>query len=187
MNIHIIRHGKTFANQQKLYCGKTDLPLSESGIADILKLKKLGIYPKNIDLYFTSPYVRACQTLEHIYGAVHKEVVPNLAEYNFGSFEMKNYEELKENTDYQAWITDETEQIPCPGGESKQEFTQRVLESYDFIINKSSHVESILLVSHGGVITCVMEHLFPNTRNFYEWQPEPGRGYTINKNKYIKI
>lgn len=31
MTIYLIRHGKTEANEKRLYCGITDLPLSEAG------------------------------------------------------------------------------------------------------------------------------------------------------------
>ena len=31
MTIYLIRHGKTEANEKHLYCGSTDLPLSNAG------------------------------------------------------------------------------------------------------------------------------------------------------------
>ena len=34
MIIYLIRHGKTEANERHLYCGSTDLPLSDAGIAE---------------------------------------------------------------------------------------------------------------------------------------------------------
>ena len=192
MHIHFIRHGKTMANEQKLYCGKTDLPLSENGIADILGLKAQGVYPRHIDLFFTSPLTRAIQTLENIYGNVNSETLSGLEEYHFGQFEMKNYEQLKNDGRYQAWITDEEGRVPCPDGESKQEFIQRVLAGYHLLVKKCVQAKTITVVSHGGVITSIMDHLFPNIHHFYEWQPEPGRGYTVSydskKNlKYIAI
>ena len=179
MEIHLIRHGRTRANEQNLYCGQTDLPLSPNGIAELADLKKLGIYPKRADLYFTSGLLRAEQTLNLLCGPVRREVLPLLAEYHFGSFEMKSHEELKGHADYQAWITDGTGYIPCPGGDSKQGFTRRVLEGFGLLADKARLTGPALGVCHGGVIACIMEHLFPNIRNFYEWQPEPGRGYTL--------
>ncbi|MCL2285378.1 MAG: histidine phosphatase family protein [Firmicutes bacterium] len=178
MNIHLIRHGKTIANEQKLYCGKTDLPLSDNGVEEILSIK--GIYPQYVDLFFTSPLLRAVQTLEHIYGNVDNVSLSGMEEYHFGQFEMKSYEQLKNDAGYQAWITDGTGHIPCPGGESRQEFTHRVLRCYGLLIEEYLHVNSVVLISHGGVITTIMEHLFPSKHHFYEWQPKPGRGYTIS-------
>ena len=179
MEIHLIRHGRTRANEQKLYCGQADPPLSPNGIAELADLKKLGIYPKRADLYFTSGFLRAEQTLDLLYGSVHREPLPQLAEFRFGRFEMKSHEELKNQSDYQAWITDEAGHIPCPGGDSKQDFTRRVLEGFGLLTDKARLVESALGIFHGGVIACIMDHLLPNICNYYEWLPDSGRGYTL--------
>jgi len=178
MQIHLIRHGKTKATEQKLYCGVTDIPLSDNGVAELLDLKEQGIYPKCTNHYFTSGLIRAEQTLDLLYGSVSREALPQLMEFNFGDFEMKSYDMLKDEPDYQAWITDDEGQTFCPKGENKKIFTNRVLEGYELLKAHSQHSTACAVV-HGGVIVCIMEHLFPNSRNFYEWQPEPGRGYTL--------
>jgi len=178
MQIHLIRHGKTMANQQKLYCGSTDIPLSEAGVAELANLREQGIYPipASGSVFFTSGLLRTQQTLDILYGPVKRETLPQLAEFKFGNFEMHSYEELKNQDDYQAWITDETGAISCPGGECRQSFTRRVLTGFEIL---SSQDNDTFAVCHGGTITCIMEHLFPGIRNFYEWQPKPGHGYTI--------
>ena len=178
MQIHFIRHGKTTANEQKLYCGATNIPLSNNGIAELMNLKGQGIYPKCVDTYFTSGLLRTEQTLDMLYSSVHREALPQLMEFNFGEFEMNSYEILKEQEDYQAWITDEEGHVFCPNGDNKQIFNRRVIEGYEMLVKKSQG-KSTLVVVHGGVIVCIMDYLFPNTRNFYEWQPKPGRGYTL--------
>jgi len=86
---------------------------------------------------------------------------------------------LKEHNNYQAWITDETGLVSCPGGDNKTGFTRRVINGYESLTENETLGNDLLLVCHGGVIVRVMEHLFPNTRDFYEWHPKPGRGYTI--------
>ncbi|MCL2377753.1 MAG: histidine phosphatase family protein [Defluviitaleaceae bacterium] len=178
MKLHLVRHGKTIANQQRLYCGHTDLPLSESGISELLDLKNQNIYPKQADIYITSGLQRTEQTLDLLYGPVERAVMPQLMEYGFGSFEMKSHNDLDGNADYQAWIDDQTGQFACPGGESKQVFSRRVSKGLVVLLAKARKV-SVLAVCHGGVITYIMEELFPGKHNFYEWQPQPGRGYTL--------
>ena len=167
------------ATEQRLYCGATDLALSEAGVAELVGLKKLGAYPKSADLYFTSGFKRTEQTLDLLYGAVQRTALPALAEFNFGSFEMKSYEMLKEQSDYVVWIADEAGHVCCPGGESKLDFARRAIEGYGHLAQAARNGTSVLAVCHGGVVACIMEHLFPDTRNFYEWRPDPGRGYTI--------
>ena len=183
MDIYLIRHGKTAATEQQLYCGQTDLPLSEEGALSIADLKRQGAYPKGAQLYFTSGFLRAEQTLNIICGPVSRTALPELAEYNFGRFEMKSHEELNGQDGYQAWINDQTGLVACPRGESKQQFEQRVLAGYQLLVSKSQGVGTVLAVCHGGVITCVMAHLFPDAhKNFYEWHPEPGHGYKLTYN-----
>jgi len=175
----MIRHGKTAANERRLYCGATDLPLSSGGIAELAELKRQGIYPKRADLFFTSGLARAEQTLDLLYGRVQRMALPKLAEFNFGAFEMQSHETLKERGDYQAWISDESGALPCPGGESRQAFARRVAEGYGLLLEHMQDGKDLLVVSHGGAIACIMEHLFPGERNFYEWQPMPGRGHAL--------
>ena len=177
MEIHLIRHGQTLANEKRLYCGQTDLPLSESGAKEIAALKTQGIYP-NAELFFTSGLLRTDQTLDIIHSGAKREAVPDIAEFKFGAFEQKSYEQLKEGQDYQAWITDESGDFQCPGGESKNQFKKRVIEGFEYIADKSRQHKAIV-VCHGGTIAVIMEYLYPNAQNFYEWQPKPGRGYTL--------
>ena len=181
MEIHLIRHGKTLANEKKLYCGQTDLPLSGTGREELISLKKQRTYPPPADMFFTSGLLRTEQTLTIIYGDCLRKPLPELAEFHFGLFEMKSYEELKEQDDYRAWITDEAGAASCPGGEGKKQFEKRIIEGYAGILDKvlQSGSNSAFVSCHGGTITCIMEHLMPGQKNFYEWQPQPGRGYTL--------
>jgi len=184
MQIHLVRHGKTSANEKRLYCGQTDLPLSENGFSEITLLTKQGVYPR-ADIFFTSGLLRAEQTLQLIYGEINRITDPRISEFNFGLFEMKSYDELKDRADYQAWITDETGGVQCPRGESKRQFETRVLAGYNALVEetRNSKKVSAFVVCHGGVIACIMEYLHPGTRNFYERQPQPGRGYTLFSDK----
>lgn len=178
MILHLIRHGKTRANQEGLYCGKTDLPLTEEGLQAVKDLAAQGIYPslEGLDVY-SSGLERARQTLEAIYGPVEHKILPGFREMDFGLFEMKSYDQLKNNPTYLAWIEDETGQLACPGGESSADFIQRVNVSFEKLKSKKS---SSLVVCHGGVIVRLMEQIFPQEgRHFYLWQPKPGEGYSI--------
>ena len=180
MEIHLIRHGKTHANEMGLYCGHTNVPLSDSGVKELTQLKEQGIYPA-ADVFYTSGLLRAGQTMTILYGAVRRKAISDFAEYNFGRFEMKSHDELVNDSDYIAWIRDETGEVACPAGESKLLFERRVLRGYRYIITTArlSGISSILAVIHGGVISCIMKHLFEDTKNRFEWQPAQGRGYTI--------
>lgn len=179
MTLHLIRHGQTLANQKRLYCGKTDLPLTEDGLQAIKTLAAQDIYPDLEGLaVYTSGLLRTQQTLEAIYGPVPHDTLPGFQEMDFGAFEMKSYEQLKNNPDYIAWIEDPSGQVPCPGGDSAESFSHRVFSAFESLKKKNS---SALVICHGGVIAKLMQHLFPQEpRHFYQWQPKPGEGYTLS-------
>ena len=180
MKLILIRHGNTEANEKHLYCGSTDLPLSEAGRA-VLVPRTLPELPGL--RIVTSGLLRCEQTLEALYGDVPHEQDPAFCEMDFGAFEMRSYEQMKDEPAYQAWISGDNEANVCPGGESGNQMRARVLAALDRLLSDG---RDVLLVTHGGVIAAIMAHLFPEeTKNRYQWQPSPGGGYIAdltNKN-----
>ena len=178
MTIYLIRHGKTEANEKHLYCGSTDLPLSDAGKAELLKLHHeiRGVR------FITSGMKRANETLDMLFGEVQYAVDSRFREVDFGIFEMHSYDELKETPAYQAWITGDNESNVPPDGESGLQMKERVLAAF------SELQEDTCIITHGGVIATIMEYLFPSeNKNRYAWQPQNGEGYLISENKYLKI
>ena len=174
MTVSFIRHGKTIANEKRLYCGHTDLDLSDAGKTELYKLKDIITYPTG-EVFATSGLKRAVSTLHVLYGEVESIKIPELMEYNFGDFEMKSHEELEYEQSYIDWI--ESENTRCPNGESRLEFYERVYTG----LNKLKTIsKTVVCICHGGVIAVLMEALFPGKKGFYEWQPQFGRGYTVS-------
>ena len=178
MTIYLIRHGKTKANEKHLYCGSTDLPLSNVGRAE---LKHLQYDIKNVR-FITSGMKRTNETLQILFGDVPYEVDPRFREVDFGIFEMRSYEELKDTPEYQAWLTGDNEANIPPNGESGVQMKKRILEAFSDI------KEDACIVTHGGVIAALMEHLFPKeNKNRYEWQSKNGCGYIIANGSYTQL
>jgi len=178
MKLNVIRHGATEANEKKLYCGISDVPLSEHGRLYLAELKKILIYPV-ADLYITSGLKRTTETLRILYDREPDIIMEEFKELNHGDFELKSYRELRDNPDYQRWIGDIFKET-CPNGESGEAFLIRVKTGLDKLLGLSA--KSIVAISHGGVIVSIMELMFPGQRDFYDWQPENGRGYTLDIN-----
>ncbi|AOR24262.1 histidine phosphatase family protein [Clostridium taeniosporum] len=180
IELYLIRHGKTYCNKERLYYGKTDVSLCCEGITELINKKKNSIYPL-CEKYFTSGLKRANETFEILYPNEEYDLVPELCEYNFGEFELKSYEDLKENPKYQEWIMDEVGDVKCPNGESKKEFKERILKGFfDLIFNlKNNNIKSALAVLHGGTIGTLLEELYDNKKSFIEWQPQGGAGYKL--------
>ena len=178
MSIYLIRHGKTQANEQHLYCGSTDLSLSAAGREE-LRSMRYDITPAG---FVTSGMKRTDETLQILFGTVPYFVDSRFREVDFGDFEMKSYEMLKDNPAYQAWLTGDNEANVPPGGESGAQMTRRVLEALRELPDGTA------LVTHGGVIAAIMASLFPwEGKHRYQWQPLNGRGYEISGSSYRPI
>lgn len=178
MTLYLIRHGKTAANEQYLYCGSTDLPLSEKGREELAALH----YDIANVRFLTSGMKRTDETLRILFGDVPFDIDSRFREVDFGVFEMRSYEQLKDNPEYQAWITGDNETNVPPEGESGAQMQQRVLEALTDIR------EDTCLVAHGGVIATIMASLFPaEGKNRYQWQPQNGHGYRVEGNAYCSI
>lgn len=175
MKIYLIRHGKTLANEQRLYCGSTDLGLSEAGKMELCKLK----YSLPPVKFITSGMCRTNETLRLLFGDVPFSEERRFREVDFGMFEMKSYEMLKDDPAYQLWLTGNNEENVPPRGESGLQMKKRVLEAF------SELQEDTCILTHGGVIAAIMESLFPNEgKNRYQWQPKNGGGYVILGDTY---
>ena len=176
--ILLLRHGRTKANEEHLYCGSTDWPLSEEGRKRLMQ--KSGIYGTGWESFYTSGLIRTKETLELLFGEQETVIEePDLREMDFGAFEGKSYEMLRDNPAYQEWISGDNERKICPGGESGEQMRVRVRRALDRIL-QSEPAERIVIVTHGGPIAAIMKQLFPEKNlNRYEWQPECGEGYLL--------
>ena len=178
MTIYLIRHGKTEANEKHLYCGSTDLPLTEAGTEELRQIH----YRIPNTRFVTSGLKRTDETRQVLFGSVAFEADPRFREVDFGIFEMHSYEELKDDPAYQTWLCGDNESNVPPRGESGTQMTARVLAAFSEIR------EDTVLITHGGVISAIMQHLFPEeNKNRYQWQPKNGCGYMVCGRLYTEI
>ena len=173
MKLTLIRHGITYGNKYGLYYGATDLPLLEEGIEELQQRKLTHIYPA-APRYYTSPLQRTQQTLRQLYGDVAFTVVDGLREMNFGDFEMRTVEDLKQDAAFVEWMRNSVSAC-CPGGESFVGVQRRALEAIAPILTSE---EDVVCVIHGGVIACLMFTWFPG-KAFDDWMIRPGTGWCI--------
>ena len=190
-----IRHGMTRANEEHRYLGKTDEPLSETGIRLLQEKKKKSFFNAPEFLY-ASPMKRCVQTAEILFRR-KPVLIPEWKEMDFGQFEGKNYEELKDNPDYQKWI-DSNGTLPFPGGESREQFIRRSMEGFDRMMSdilkrseKNTGIQNdtdtrylksnrgteipVVTVVHGGTIMAVLSSLTGG--EYFDFQVKNGEGY----------
>ena len=178
MRIFLIRHGRTEANEKWLYCGSTDLSLSEKGREELAGIS----YDISGVRFLTSGMKRTNETLKILFGEVPYAVDPRFREVDFGMFEMQSYYAIQDTPEFQAWVTGDNEANVPPGGESGLQMKRRVLEAFSEI------KEDTVIICHGGVIAALMEHLFPEEqKSRYDWQPKNGKGYCLQDGAYFAL
>lgn len=175
MNLTLLRHGITEGNRRRLYYGKTDLPLLPEGEEALRRLADGGGYP-TAPRYYTSGMLRTEQTLALLYGNVAHERLSGLREIDCGDWEMKSYDQLKEDPSYLRWCED-TVYTPCPGGESFFAARQRALAALTPVMDGA---EDAVCITHGGIIAFLLQAWFPvDEAQSYRRTPQPGTGYQI--------
>lgn len=173
MNILLIRHGKTQGNLLKKYIGKTDESLCEAGKNELLE-KEFS----QVKTVITSPLKRCVETAKILFPRSENYIYDDLQECDFGDFENYNFEELKENKDYQQWL-DSNGQMPFPHGESHEAFKARCCAAFLRAIDE--HRESCLaFVVHGGTIMAVLERFAVPHKDFFNWQVKNGCGFLVD-------
>ena len=177
-----IRHGMTRANEEHRYLGKTDEPLSEKGIRFLQEKKKKSFFNAPEFLY-ASPMKRCVQTAEILFRR-KPVLIPEWKEMDFGQFEGKNYEELKDNPDYQKWI-DSNGTLPFPNGESQESFRKRSTTGFKRCIEQclKEEINEVAFVVHGGTIMSVLSSLATKEKDYFCWQVKNAEGFLVEVTK----
>lgn len=149
--IFLIRHAATSQNLQRRYCGITDAPLSDMGLAQAEILAEL-LGNENISAIYSSPLSRAAKTAEAIAAAhsITVRTLDSLSEINFGLWEGLTFNEIKAKfpDEQNQWFAD-PDNFTFPDGESVKHFRDRVISCMDEILDEK---ENTIVVAHGGTI-----------------------------------
>ena len=184
INLTLIRHGKTPSNLEHRYLGVTEEALSGEGRKQLEILAEKDILKKP-GLLFISPMLRCQESAGILFPGTKAYPIEEWREMNFGTYEGKNYEDLKNDSYYQKWI-DSNGTLPFPEGESQQEYIKRChrgLLTATKIIQKEiaenqmteSQPRNITAVVHGGTIMALLHILAGG--NYFDYQVKNGGGY----------
>lgn len=170
MTVYLIRHGQTQGNLERRYIGSTDQPLCGQG-REALAGKQLPA----VGAVYVSPLRRCRETAALLYPDMPQQIVEDLRECDFGAFEGRAYEELKDDPAYQVWLDTAGASAP-PGGESRTDMARRTAAAFRDIAARHAAGDAIALVVHGGTIMALLEAL-EDSRQFYRWQVPNGGGF----------
>ncbi|HJA62929.1 MAG TPA: histidine phosphatase family protein [Candidatus Intestinimonas stercoravium] len=177
MELILVRHGTTQGNKEKRFIGTLDVPLAPEGEE---LARRVGLHLPRVEHLYRSPLQRCRQTAELLWPGVEQTVVPGLRETDFGPFEGKNHEELKDDPLYQQWISTPNF-AAVPVGEGPEATARRVEEAIRAVIaDAGSHgYETVGVVSHGGTLMGLLSRFGRPERPYYDWFCPNCGGYRV--------
>jgi broad specificity phosphatase PhoE len=138
--IYLARHGETAWSVTGQHTGLTDLPLTERGERNALRLRKrlAGLVFAKV---LTSPLQRAVRTCELAGFGGAAEVDPDLVEWNYGDYEgVRTAEIHATRPDWQLF------RDGCPNGESPQDVGARA----DRVVSRVRAFKGDVLIFSSG-------------------------------------
>jgi alpha-ribazole phosphatase len=182
VNLYLFRHGKTASNERHAYLGNTDEPLSSDGIQKLLVQKKaMADRLPHPNIVYTSDMKRTTQTASILFPEIPQCPIAAFREMDFGVFEGKNFEDLKDDPDYRRWV-DSGCTTACPNGESMESFQTRVANGFLKLLDQHPE-DPLVFVVHGGTIMALLDTFaVPNT-GYFSYQLKNGSWYegTLSK------
>ena len=157
MIVHLVRHGQTVWNRDRLFQGQSDVELTDLGKTQsrLVAEEVLGFGPESV---YTSPLSRTRYIADFIGEGIDKDIieVPGLLELNLGLLEGKPGEDLRKN-----WLEiiknwrGHPSKVEMPSGEAFLQLHQRVSHALNSLV-ESETKDVIVLVSHNFVIKVLL-------------------------------
>lgn len=161
MHLLLVRHGETVWNTELRIQGRTDTPLNARGLAQAERLSARLAAEEQVDVLYTSPLARACVTAEKIGQKLGLPPIEDerLVEQHFGELEGLTFKDLEGRyPDFIRQWRESKRQLALPGGETIDEFQQRVQAFLDQAY--AAHPNgSVLVVTHGGTLRVMLATL----------------------------
>jgi probable phosphoglycerate mutase len=157
----IVRHGQTEWNIKGIRQGNLDSRLTEKGMAQAKALAQ-RLARESFTALYSSDLGRAVQTAEEVASVTGHEIItdPRLRERHLGIFQGLSGEEIKQKhpEEYKLHRSLGPDYV-IPGGESVKQQVARNIAYLNEIGSK--HLgETIVVVTHGGVISGLFRHTF---------------------------
>jgi ribonuclease H / adenosylcobalamin/alpha-ribazole phosphatase len=144
----LLRHGQTPMSVEKRYAGRSDVPLTEAGVAQAAAAAK-RLATAGLDAIVSSPLQRAVRTAEEVAAVTGLPVAADdgFRETDFGAWEGLTFAEVRERwpSEMTAWLADPA--VAPPGGESFAAVSERVTAALARVLADRAG-QRVLVVSH---------------------------------------
>lgn len=177
--ISVLRHGMTDANEKGIYIGKTDVPLSDKGAAELAAKTDEFMYP-SVHRVYSSPLRRCTETADILFPYNELKTVDDLRELDLGEFENKSVDQLINRQDYKDWIKGGKGTRP-PGGESLEEMTARTYKALHYVITDMMNdgITHCAMITHAGIISNMLSCFGLPKYDPKSLVTQPGEGFDI--------
>jgi broad specificity phosphatase PhoE len=141
----LIRHGETLWSRSGQHTSRTDLPLTDTGVAQARALRRC-LVGRRVALALTSPLVRAKETAR-LAGLDHATIEPDLTEWDYGDFEGRTTAEIQQDSPgWSIWSG------PWPNGETLDMVAARADRVVQRIRAGAAGGELAVAVAHGHML-----------------------------------
>jgi alpha-ribazole phosphatase len=151
MEIYLIRHTTPLVENGICY-GWADLDVTETFLQEAEIIKQH--LPNSIQDIYSSPLQRCKKLAEELFANANISYQHNLKEINCGQWEMQKWDDISKH-EIDPWMNDFVNVI-IPDGESYVDLYDRVVKTFDEIINKKSNAA---IVAHGGVLRSILSYI----------------------------
>ncbi|MDO5054835.1 MAG: histidine phosphatase family protein [Pasteurella oralis] len=157
LRFYLVRHGKTLWNEQGLFQGSGNSPLTDSGIQGA-KLTGEALFDTPFIAAYSSTLQRTIDTATYILANRNVPLFQHqgLNEQSFGLWEGQSITQLKDCTEYHQMREDPANyKAQTNGGETYQQLAIRAFNAIRDIIKVHSK-GNILIVSHGHTLRILL-------------------------------
>jgi broad specificity phosphatase PhoE len=160
--IHLIRHGVTASNVQRVYMGRSDESISTEGRWQARQLAR-RLQRLDLEAIYSSPLRRALETAE-IVARPHRHPVrvdADIVEIDLSRWQGRPFEEIAtaDPVAWETWCRDPS-RLALPGIETFESLAERVRRFLNRLRKDHYAGGAVAVVSHDGVIRmAVMEAL----------------------------
>lgn len=197
MKLLLARHAESAWNAERRFQGRTDVGLSEAGLAQATALAR-AVARRRVSRIYSSPLRRARETAEIVARdrALTVTVVDELRELSLGTWEGRTVDDVLalEADAYRNW-RERPYDCPPPEGEPIADVAARILPVLERIVGSHPDGDEALVVAHGGVISVYLCHLLGLSPNAL-WQlaignaslsvVDPPRVLTLNDTAHLE-
>jgi len=171
ISLVFVRHGETESNAEQRYMGHLDSPLSDRGLTQVAAVATRLGNDNSVSAIYTSDLGRAASTADAISEACGQRAISDvrLRERNAGVFQGLRISEARERfPDHFAAAEQITPTMAIPEGESALQIQTRLIPFLEEVCQRHRG-QSVVLVTHGGVIRTMFWHLLESSYATARW------------------